>query len=263
MNDINVTKSRLFKLRTSFSDINFKQVNHIQELQKSSQLLCKNYQKKGYVASGYDFLYLPQYLIRSNFLFVAKKNEDIVGTIGIVCDEKLPVYTSFSAEIETLQLKKGKCVEIGSLAICPEYQNQNLFYDLYVSAVFYAIFKLRAQHIFIQIDSKKTSFYERLFFQKVGESKMLSEYNGSISSLLYMDVAHAWKLMRLYCDGHCNVQVIRNMLKLLDVYERYKFLSACPLHDASSLWSEQEMKAYKNLCGYPSISNLETVTVRN
>lgn len=253
MNNINTATNRLFKLRTNFSDINFKQVNHIEELQKSSQLLCRNYQKKGYVASGYKFLYLPQYLTQSNFLFVAKKDEDIVGTIGIVCDEKLPVYRSFSTEIETLQPKHGQCVEIGSLAICPEYQHQNLFYDLYVSAVFYAIFKLRAQHIFIQIDSKKTSFYERLFFKKVGESKMLSEYNGSISSLLYMDVAHAWQLMRLYCDGHCNTQVIRNILKLLDVYERYKFLNACPLRDVSSLWSEQEIQEYKNRCGLPLV----------
>ena len=246
----NLVESRLFRIKTNFDQLVIGQVTQIEDLLQSSQLLYTNYQKCGYLKQGKPFLYLPQYCDSENFLFTAKEQDSIVGTIGIVQDEQLPAYAAYQTDIDALNIKEGKCIELASLAIREDYQHQNLFYDLYSSAVLFAIFKVRAKHIFIQVDSKKASFYERLFFKKVGDNRILDEYNGVTSSLLYMDVERAWKLVRRRCQGQTNTAVVMNMLKMFGVYDRYKVLSPVQLRDMSKRWSANDLAFYKTACGH-------------
>jgi hypothetical protein len=245
----NLVESRLFRIKTNFDQLVIKQVTEIEDLLQSSQLLYTNYHKRGYLKQGKPFLYLPQYCDSPNFLFTAKEGDDIVGTIGIIQDENLPAYGAYRQDIDALKIGAGKRIELSSLAIREDYQNQNLFYDLYSSAVLFAIFKVRAQHIFIQVDSKKASFYERLFFKKIGENQVLEAYNGVTSSLLYMDVERAWKLVRRRCQGQSNTAVVMNMLKMFGVYDRYKVLSPVQLRNMAQDWSANDLHYYQEACG--------------
>lgn len=232
--DKSLLTSRAFHIKTRCQDIEISTIKSVDELIHSSRLLHDNYVYREYIKPQKSaLLYLPYYFLPDNILFTAKNNYKVVGTIGVFSGQ-LPVFKSF----QITSLGNEKAVEIGSLAISKHYQNKSLFYDLYVNAILYAIFKMKADHIFIQVDAKKVSFYEKLFFKQVGESKILAHYNNINAALLHLD------LKQISDNTQCSH--IISLLKVFGVYDRYKHFKVKASHFQ---WTEKERLHYQHLCG--------------
>lgn len=242
-------ENRLFRIKIKFGHMVFNQVTNIENLVQSSQLLYHYGQKYGRVKQSQPFLYLPQYCIRPNFLFSMKDQNHIVGTIGILQGEHLPAYDIYQNDIDHMEIGAGKRVELSSLAIHTHYQHQNLIYDLHSSAVLLAIFKLRAKHIFIQVESRKVPLYERYFFKRIGRSYLVDASHDMTSSLLYMDVERVWREIGRRYEGQSNTVVMMNILEFFGVYDRYKKLSLMQLRDMSMSWNMNDLHFYQKVCG--------------
>lgn len=246
----NLLSSRAFYLRSHCQDIQFSSITHMDELIYSSRLLHTNYMNKDYISKKCgNLLYLPYYFYKKNILFTAKYHQKIIGTIGVL-NHNLPVYKDFKEQIENLNIHLDEAVEISSFSIDQQYQNKNLFSDLYSHALFHILFKLKAKHIFIQVDAKKTAFYKKLFFNQVCVKKH-QKYNDVEAALLHLDFHAVWqKLKKLHQNqlskNHSNLIAL---LKDFDVYDHYKMLKKLKISDAQFQWSEEELDHYKSLCG--------------
>lgn len=221
----NLLSSRTFYLRSHCQNIQFSSITHIDELIYSSRLLYTNYMNRAYISKkAGELLYLPYYFHKNNILFTAKYHQKIVGTIGVLT-HNIPVYQDFKEQIKNLNINIQEAVEISAFSIDQQYQNKNLFSDLYSHALFHIIFKLKAKHIFIQVDAKKIAFYKKLFFNQVCVKKH-QKYNGVEAALLHLDFHAVWlKLKNLHQNqlpqNHSNLIAL---LKDFEVYHQYKML---------------------------------------
>lgn len=111
------------------------------------------------------------------------------------------------------------------------------------------IFKLKADHIFIQVDAKRASFYQKLFFKQVGKSRILKNYNNTEAALLHLDLKNTWQFPENKC--YENFNNIKKLLKKLNVYDRYKFFRKM---SKTFQWTEKEKSDYKQCCGIKSLS---------
>ncbi|WP_269913388.1 N-acyl amino acid synthase FeeM domain-containing protein [Acinetobacter sp. HY1485] len=243
----NIIQSRPFQIRSHCENVEISPMSSIQELISGSRLLHDNYVYRQYIQpQKSSLLYLPYYFSSQNILFTAKSNYKVIGTIGVLTGQ-LPVFSNFA---DLIDIGTDTAVELGSLSISKSYKNRSLFYDLYVHAILHAIFKVKADHIFIQVEARKASFYQKLLFTQVGKNRVLKQYNNIESVLMHLDLRQTWQFLKHTHESksYQNFSNIIAILKDFEVYDRYKSFKKSLLNRNTFDWTEEDRQKYNHLC---------------
>jgi len=159
---------------------------------KGMEVTHGEYQRSGIVKEQRAlFLYNEGLLNPDSTLFLARKGQEVLGTLGVIAgdNQQLPCSQLFSAEIAALELCKRKVVELGTLSVKQSLQHDNLVFMLYLKIMVYTIAVEKVDDILIQVRKSAASFYMRNFlFRQAGKIKKHPDYCDLDVVLLRLDV---------------------------------------------------------------------------
>lgn len=193
------------------------------EFLKGMEMTNGEYRRTGIVKDSRSiFLYNEGLLNPNSTLFLARKEQDILGTISVIGrhENHIPCARLFREELDALRLEQRKVVELGTLSVKHQSESENLVFMLYLKIMIYTIFVEKVDDIFIQVKANVASFYVRNFlFKKVGKSKLHPDYSNLEASLLRVDVKSIReKIYVQKCYGSMGWLRILNELGLLKQY---------------------------------------------
>lgn len=220
------------------------------EFLKGMDMIKTEYLKKGLVKQDRaPFLYNEGLIDKNSTLLLARKDQQVIGTIGVIHGENkpLPCQEIFNGELKALDLGQRKIMEIGALSVKSDAETENLVFLLYLKTMIYAIFIDRVDDIFIQVMEKKAAFYIRnLLFQQVGCVKPHPGYSHVNACLLRVDVkALKEKIYERQCYGRRGWAKILYELGLLTECKKVFNQSRC---SKKFTLDKKEAEVYHYLC---------------
>lgn len=195
---------------------------------KGMDMIKEEYLKKGLVKKDRaPFLYNEGLVNKKSTLLLARKGQQVLGTIGVIRGENnhLPCSKLFAGELQSLNLQHRKIMEIGALSVKSGAEIDNLVFLLYLKIMMYAIFIEEIEDIFIQVAEKKASFYIRnLLFEPIGCAKSHPDYRNISACLLRVNVkALREKIYEQQCYGSRGWAKILLELGLLAEYKKVRY----------------------------------------
>lgn len=110
---------------------------------KGMEVTNEQYRRSGIVKEKRSiFLYNEGLLNPESTLFLARKGQDILGTLSVIANHnnRLPCSKLFGEEMAALQLEKRKVVELGTLSVRYQADSENIVFMLYLKIMIYTIF---------------------------------------------------------------------------------------------------------------------------
>lgn len=217
---------------------------------KGMEMLNDEYVRNGITRqTRAPFLYNEGLIDTESTLFLARKGEEIIGTVSLLSSTNNPMPSEklFAQEIAALNLHDRKVVEVGTLSVKKTPAAENVVFRLYLSIMMHAIFIEQVDDIFIQVKEKTASFYiNNLLFEKVGTAKTHPDYRNLQASLLRADVKNLReKIYEQQCYGAKGWLRILHGLGLLAEFK--SFYHEETLSERFNL-GEQDAEVYRYLC---------------
>lgn len=217
---------------------------------KGMEVTHEEYRRVGIVKQKRSFFLYNEGLLNPNStLFLARKEQDILGTISVITNlnKRMPCTKLFGEEINALNLGRRKAVELGTLSVKHQSDSDNLVFMLYLKMMIYTIFVEKVDDIFIQVKDKAAPFYVRNFlFKKVGQSKQHPDYSDLSATLLRVDVKRIReKIYEQKCYGAMGWQRMLCELGLLQQYRSvYQQCHGCQRF----VPDQKDVEVYQYLC---------------
>lgn len=230
--------------------INITPASGLIDFLKGMEVTNEQYRRSGIVKEKRSiFLYNEGLLNPESTLFLARKGQDILGTLSVIANHnnRLPCSKLFREEMAALQLEKRKVVELGTLSVRYQADSENIVFMLYLKIMIYTIFIEQVDDIFIQVKEKVAAFYERNFlFKQVGGTKKHPDYSDLNAALLRVDVKSIRdKIYEQQCYGPMGWL---RMLRELGLLQHYRTLSqqchSCPRFTPD----QRDAELYQYLC---------------
>lgn len=217
---------------------------------KGMEVTHSAYQRSGIIKSKRAlFLYNEGLLHPDSTLFLARKKQEILGTISVIAqrNQQLPCSLLFGAEIAALGLENRKVVELGTLSVKQTQQQDNLVFMLYLRIMIYTIFVEQVDDLLIQVKENVAPFYMRNFmFTRIGKTKKHPEYSDLNAVLLRLDVKKMReKIYEQQCYGANGWQRI---LCELGLNRHYRTICAQCRNDQRFRPDPQDAAVYRYLC---------------
>ena len=176
------------------NDLCVKLADTEQELQAAFELLHDSYVQQGYMQPQlYKLRATFFHLLPSTSLIIAKKGDDVIGTVSIIRDSPhgLPLEKDFNLN----HLRKNNQVisEISSLAIHRDYRGQHglVLFPLLKFMYNYCKYYFATDIMVLATHPKLSDFFEAILLFKSIEDKVVENYgfvNGSPAVGKYLDL---------------------------------------------------------------------------
>ncbi len=217
---------------------------------KGMEVLNDEYVRNGITRqTRVPFIYNEGLIDRDSTLFLAREGREIVGTVSLLSNTHHPMPSEklFAKEIEALELKNRRVVEVGTLSVKKTSAAKNVVFRLYLTIMMHAIFVKQVDDIFIQVKEKTSAFYvNNLLFEKVTESKTHPDYRDLPASLLRVDLKNLReKIYNQQCYG------AKGWLRLvieLGLLAEFKSVRHGETQRARFHLGEQDAEVYRYLC---------------
>ncbi|CCG86191.1 GNAT family N-acetyltransferase [Erwinia piriflorinigrans] len=198
-----------------------------------------------------DMLFSPWLLHQGSRLLVAKKGDEVVGSISLIPQAGLgmPAEAVFGDAIRQQGSAPQRTAEIGSLCIDERYRGTGLLRGLYATAILYAAFWQNIDTIFIQIDSRKARFYrEMLFFKSVVSSRPHPGYQNLSAALMRVDIKSALVQIRSSLDSQRRM-TLKQVMASLHIDNLYQQLHVSLARKQRFHWNTRCVHDYCQRCG--------------
>jgi len=241
-----------FGKQHSSDEINIQQVGTLQDFFTGMHKLHAAYLKLGLVSTQPgNMLFSPWFFTEANRLFLAKVDDDVIGTIALIkqSGQGLPAEKIFASEIAQSGCCPERTAEIGSLCIDESYRGSGVLRELYAWIILYAIFFQRVDTLFIQVEERKARFYrDVLFFQQVGESRRNPAYLNRRTALLRADVKPTLAFLRKQLSPHKRMSV-KEVLSSMNINHLYYKLVERMKGEKAYSWTAEHARHYCDRCG--------------
>lgn len=183
-----------FHYKTEFLEgVEFKIADTEDEIGQAFQLVQNEYEKKGLVENEFSGMRLTKYnLLPSTIIFIAKKDEKVIGTVSLIIDTNLGLPADFLADLSELRRHGERLGEISSLAVDRNWVRKNNFVFLglvlWCSKYSYEVIGCRYN---LAVTNKNVGiYYQDLFlFKPLKKKKESYEYvNDPNASAQYLDL---------------------------------------------------------------------------
>lgn len=235
----------------SSDEIDIQQVGTLQDFFTGMSKLHAAYLKLGLVtAQPGNMLFSPWFFTAANRLFLAKVDEDVIGTIALIkqSGQGLPAEKVFAREIDQSGCCPERTAEIGSLCIDESYRGGGVLRELYAWIILYAVFFQRIDTLFIQVEARKARFYrDVLFFKQVGESRLHPAYQNKPTALLRADVKPTLAFLRKQLSPHKHLS-LREVLKSMNINHLYSKLVERMKREQAWCWTAEHARHYCDRC---------------
>ncbi|MCU5772992.1 GNAT family N-acetyltransferase [Erwiniaceae bacterium BAC15a-03b] len=246
-----VKNSLRFGKQHSTDDIDIRQVSSLQDFFTGMGKLHAEYLKLGLVApQPGNMLFSPWFFTAANRLFLAKVDNDVIGTIALIkqSGQGLPAEKIFAEEICQSGCQPEHTGEIGSLCIDACYRGGGVLRALYGWIILYAAFFQRIDTLFIQVEARKARFYQdNLFFHQVGESRLHPAYQNKPVVLLRADIRQTLAFLRKSLSPHKRLSV-KEVMVSMNISSMYHKLVACMKEEKVFRWTAEHARHYCDRC---------------
>lgn len=196
---IQITMDRFHKNRTLINSKNnngftIKIANTLQEREEVFTLAYKIYLEKDFIAPNAQGWMIQPYDADSEtvILIVQDKEKRIIGSVTLVFDEcsELPAEKIYSSEINDIQSKGEKVIELSRLVIEPAYRNSKEVLVMLFNYLFIYSYQLKRYSTLIaEVSPRHKNYYKSLLnFKEIGIEKKCPNVRNAPAVLLYLSM---------------------------------------------------------------------------